>query len=141
MHTFVNRYVQEAKKQAHRTSKDHSSWFLDQIIDGSRNDAEIRDQLLNVLLAGRDTTACCLSWTLYSYVTTSQSRIDKILILINLNHSLVRHPDILEPLRQIGSIILENCSPIRERLKKMPFLAVVTWQGAFLDTLSFMLAC
>lgn len=26
---------------------------------------ELRDQLLNVLLAGRDTTACCLSWTLY----------------------------------------------------------------------------
>ena len=37
----------------------------DQVAMESVSDEDLRDQLVNVLLAGRDTTACCLSWTLY----------------------------------------------------------------------------
>jgi cytochrome P450 len=64
VHRFVERYIQQSKQQTRNTARDQSSWFLDQLVEGSQTDAEIRDQLLNVLLAGRDTTACCLSWTL-----------------------------------------------------------------------------
>jgi cytochrome P450 len=38
--------------------------FFDAIAESSKDRAALRSQLLNVLLAGRDTTACLLSWTL-----------------------------------------------------------------------------
>ena len=38
--------------------------FIDALIARTRDPKIIRDQLVNVLLAGRDTTACLLSWTL-----------------------------------------------------------------------------
>ena len=38
--------------------------IIDRISAESTSAAELRDQLLNVLLAGRDTAACCLSWAL-----------------------------------------------------------------------------
>ena len=34
--------------------------FIDQIAQEAESQKMIRDQLLNILLAGRDTTACCL---------------------------------------------------------------------------------
>ena len=34
----------------------------------------VRDQLVHVLLAGRDTTACLLSWTLYVYIYSHNPR-------------------------------------------------------------------
>lgn len=38
--------------------------FIDALISETRDPKALRDQCLNVLLAGRDTTACCLSWAL-----------------------------------------------------------------------------
>lgn len=38
--------------------------FLDALIAETEDPKVIRDQLVNILLAGRDTTACLLSWTL-----------------------------------------------------------------------------
>ncbi|KAL4752594.1 hypothetical protein BDW72DRAFT_211555 [Aspergillus terricola var. indicus] len=38
--------------------------FIDALIEETRNPKVLRDQCLNILLAGRDTTACCLTWTL-----------------------------------------------------------------------------
>jgi len=38
--------------------------FVDALVQQTRDPEVIRDQCLNVLLAGRDTTGCCLQWTL-----------------------------------------------------------------------------
>ena len=38
--------------------------FITELFDNLQNPDLVRDQLINVLLAGRDTTACSLSWTL-----------------------------------------------------------------------------
>lgn len=38
--------------------------FIDELVQQTRDPEVIRDQCLNVLLAGRDTTGCCLTWTL-----------------------------------------------------------------------------
>lgn len=38
--------------------------FLDALIEETKDPIVLRSQLLNVLLAGRDTTACTLSWTM-----------------------------------------------------------------------------
>lgn len=70
VHQFVEDYIQKeglADKisDGKELSNDRASWFIEQVASESRTTSMLRDQLLNVLLAGRDTTACCLSWTLY----------------------------------------------------------------------------
>ncbi|KAH0553027.1 hypothetical protein GP486_006778 [Trichoglossum hirsutum] len=62
VHCFVKRYIQERNLQ-HETKESYG--FINQVAEESVGDKDLRDQLLNVLLAGRDTTACCLSWTLH----------------------------------------------------------------------------
>ena len=42
-----------------------SDSFLDQSAQDSGGPAMLHDQPLNILLAGRDFTACCISWTMY----------------------------------------------------------------------------
>jgi cytochrome P450 len=54
--------------------------FLEELLAQTRDPAELRSQLLNILLAGRDTTAGLLGWTFYM---------------------LVRHPYIYAKLRAI----------------------------------------
>lgn len=65
VHQFIDAYIQERgvniKKDANQES---SESFVDQLAPESGSHDVLRDQLLNILLAGRDTTACCLSWTL-----------------------------------------------------------------------------
>jgi len=66
VHRFIDEAVQEALSVEHQDCKlgnVHS--FLDALIQETRDPRILRDQLLNVMLAGRDTTACCLTWTLY----------------------------------------------------------------------------
>lgn len=70
VHRFIDEAVQEVLSVEHRHQKPedvHS--FLDAIIQETRDPRVLRDQLLNIMLAGRDTTACCLTWTLYVIVT------------------------------------------------------------------------
>jgi len=66
VHRFIDEAVQEALSVEYQDGKAadvHS--FLDALIQETRDPRFLRDQLLNVMLAGRDTTACCLTWTLY----------------------------------------------------------------------------
>lgn len=65
VHEFIDEAVQEALSAEYQKDKAadvHS--FLDALIQQTRDPKVLRDQLLNVMLAGRDTTACCLTWTL-----------------------------------------------------------------------------
>lgn len=70
VHCFVDKIVADAlNKQGDENSseveKENENYlFLDALIARTRDPKIIRDQLINVLLAGRDTTACLLSWTL-----------------------------------------------------------------------------
>jgi len=64
VHAFVERYISDRQSDIARGDKDGPTWFMDQVLEESSDKNAARDQLLNVLLAGRDTTACCLSWTL-----------------------------------------------------------------------------
>jgi cytochrome P450 len=65
VHRFVERYIRERNLQNEKNASEESYGFIDQVAKESVSNEDLRDQLLNVLLAGRDTTACCLSWTLY----------------------------------------------------------------------------
>ena len=68
VHEFVDEIVAAALKDSDSwpSSQDTSERyvFLRALISETRDPRVLRDQLVNVLLAGRDTTACLLSWTL-----------------------------------------------------------------------------
>ncbi|CZR56279.1 probable cytochrome P450 alkane hydroxylase [Phialocephala subalpina] len=106
VHRFVERYIRERNLQNEKTPFGEESYgFIDQVAKESVSNEDLRDQLLNVLLAGRDTTACCLSWTF---------------------RLLVRHHHIMDRLRrEISSVMGESEHPSREQIRRMPFLACV----------------
>ncbi|KAG8983276.1 hypothetical protein FRB90_006154, partial [Tulasnella sp. 427] len=76
--------------------------FLDHLADSTDDVDLIKDQLLNILLAARDTTAQLLSWTVYA---------------------LALHPDIMSRLRQeVLSAYGESGVPTFENLKSLKYL-------------------
>ena len=114
-HRFVDQAVERALDAADTpqprndgTEARERYVFIDALIQETRNKKELRDQCLNVLLAGRDTTACCLTWTL---------------------RLLARHPQVLNKLRaEVESVIglgKGASLPGREDLKKMRYLDCV----------------
>lgn len=68
VHKFVDRIADqglEALDKADQQKPDRYLFLGALAQDPHLNRTAIRDQLLNILLAGRDTTACLLSWTMY----------------------------------------------------------------------------
>lgn len=67
-HDFVDTAVKKAldfsTTPEAKSSKTDSYVFIDALIRESSDPKVLRDQCLNILLAGRDTTACCLTWAL-----------------------------------------------------------------------------
>ncbi|KAM3065257.1 hypothetical protein ACMFMG_004357 [Clarireedia jacksonii] len=80
VHNFTDEILEKAKesKDIRDTVRDNSYVFLDKISKEIPDRERLRFQILNILIAGRDTTACLLSWCLYL---------------------LVRHPEVLRKLR------------------------------------------
>lgn len=67
---FMNPFIEETLAMtpddlAKISSSDRDATFLHNLAMFSRDRQVIRDQIMAVLLAGRDTTASTLSWTLY----------------------------------------------------------------------------
>ena len=82
-----------------------SETFLHQLARATRDRKVIRDQLVAILLAGRDTTACTLSWVFYE---------------------LARHPEAQAKLRKeiAGRLGTERRRPNYTDIKEMKYL---TW--------------
>lgn len=67
---FVSTFIDQAlalspKELEEKTSHDQGYTFLHAIAGYTRDRDVLRDQLVSVLLAGRDTTACTLTWAIY----------------------------------------------------------------------------
>ena len=93
--SFVDQYVQDSGTCG-------SSSFVEQLKEEySSNPIAIRDQLINILLAGRDSTACCLSWTIWL---------------------LVRHPSALHRLQNDIESTIGKTHPTRADIRKIPYL-------------------
>ncbi|KAI8632582.1 glycoside hydrolase family 20 protein [Xylariaceae sp. FL1651] len=90
---------------ATKTKSDQEYTFLHELASFTRDRKVIRDQLVAVLLAGRDTTAATLSWTLYE---------------------LGRHPEVVRRLRdEIARTVGPSRTPTYEDLKNMKYLQYV----------------
>lgn len=67
VHDFVDKFVHRALQSAQNgkpADEEKANYvFLDALVAATRDPIELRSQLLNILLAGRDTTASLLSWT------------------------------------------------------------------------------
>lgn len=81
---FITHYVNLAlekgssEKKTEQGRQSERYVFLEELAQRTRDPTELRAQLLNILLAGRDTTASLMSWFF---------------------HELLRHPDVFDKLR------------------------------------------
>ncbi|TAQ89228.1 hypothetical protein B7494_g2433 [Chlorociboria aeruginascens] len=107
INSFVSTFIDDALRLSptelsSKSKSEEGYTFLHALASFTRDRKILRDQLVAVLLAGRDTTACTLSWTFYE---------------------LARHPEIVEKLRQeiIERVGLDR-QPSYEDLKGMKFL-------------------
>lgn len=66
VHDHVDRIIERATTgtASDAESKDGRYVFLEKLLDETQDKKAVRDQLVNILIAGRDTTACLLSWAL-----------------------------------------------------------------------------
>lgn len=107
MDAFINIYVQQAlrlsqKELESKTKSDMDYTFLHELASYTRDPKVLRDQLVAVLLAGRDTTAATLSWAIYE---------------------LGRHPDVVARLRaEILRVVGPDRTPTYADLKGMKYL-------------------
>lgn len=106
---FVSPYIVDTlrlspEELATKTKSEEGYTFLHALAGYTRDRKMLRDQLVAVLLAGRDTTASTMSWTFYE---------------------LAKQPRIVEKLRQeiIDQVGLHE-APTYEHLKNMKYLQV-----------------
>ncbi|KAH8675562.1 putative cytochrome 52A4 [Xylariales sp. PMI_506] len=107
---LCNTYIERAlllspEELASKTKSDQGYTFLHELASFTRDRTVLRDQLVAVLLAGRDTTAATLSWTIYE---------------------LSRHPECVRKLREeiIDQVGLDR-TPTYQDLKNMKYLQSV----------------
>lgn len=109
LNRFVEPYIEEAlmlspEELEKRTKFDEGYTFLHALASYTKDRTVLRDQLVAVLLAGRDTTACTLSWLFYELSTK---------------------PEMVKKLRtEILNCVGPTKSPTYENLKSMKYLQV-----------------
>lgn len=109
-HDFVDQYVDEAVLYRQRmedlerkgvTGHEDKYMFLHELAKNTKDKKRLRDELLNVLLAGRDTTASLLS---------------------NMWLVIARRPDIFAKLKQEVNDTLDGRLPTYQELRNMKYL-------------------
>ncbi|KAH6648933.1 cytochrome P450 alkane hydroxylase [Truncatella angustata] len=107
MENFIAPFVEKAlllrdDELENMSKSDNNFTFLHALISHTRNPTVIRDQIMSVLLAGRDTTAATMSWCLYE---------------------LARNPKVYTKIREE---VIASCgtsrAPNYEELKNMRYL-------------------
>lgn len=107
LNTFVGRYIDQALRLSQEelekvTKSDEGYTFLHALASYTRDRQVLRDQIVAVLLAGRDTTANTLSWLFYE---------------------LSKHPAVVHKLREeIASFVGFDREPTYTDLKSMRYL-------------------
>ena len=105
---YATHFVQRALKDMEKNGEEAASGRHPFIIDLYRELQDpmvVRDQLVNVLIAGRDTTACLMSWAFFL---------------------LVRHPETLAKLRlEIKTVTGGSPALTRAKMSKIKYLRCV----------------
>jgi cytochrome P450 len=103
---FIEKALRLSPEELEKTAKSDTNYsFLYALAGFTRDRQVLRDQLIAVLLAGRDTTAATLSWTFFE---------------------LSRHPEVVTRLRQeVLDTIGPDRKPTYDDLKSMKYLQYV----------------
>ena len=104
LNNFISPFVERAISMSKSASNedDEGKDFTHSLSRFTQDRKVLRDQLVSTLLAGRDTTACALSWLFYE---------------------LAYHPDVFSRLREeILSTVGKHGQPTYEDLKGMKYL-------------------
>lgn len=105
LNNFISPFVERAISMSKSESKDDEDSeknFTHSLSMFTRDRKVLRDQLVSTLLAGRDTTACALSWLFYE---------------------LAYHPNIFSRLREeVLNTLGKHKIPTYEDLKGMKYL-------------------
>ncbi|KAL2037979.1 hypothetical protein N7G274_009198 [Stereocaulon virgatum] len=102
--SYTEQFVRDALQQKHdRIKSPDEHTFINDLYSEYNHDVRlVRDQVINVLIAGRDTTAATMSYAF---------------------RLLVRHPDVLKKLRiEVESIIGRDEDITRAYIQRMPYL-------------------
>jgi cytochrome P450 len=127
VHDFADAILDRTLDQGGSTGKERDSryTFLDAVAESTPDRKALRHQMINILVAGRDTTACLLSWTLSVASFQRNASVEVSTNLVN-SRLLVRHPDVLKKLREEVSSVVGNASDFdRDDLHKMEYLTMV----------------
>ncbi|KAL9601248.1 MAG: hypothetical protein Q9219_002653 [cf. Caloplaca sp. 3 TL-2023] len=113
---YAGHFVNEALRSRNSIdgqSKSESQALILDLYQELQNPDLVRDQLVHVLIAGRDTTACLMSW---AFAETHQTT----------SFLLVRHPHALKRLKQeINTVLPHGDRLTRPSLQKMSYLRCV----------------
>ncbi|KAJ5916145.1 hypothetical protein N7504_000160 [Penicillium tannophilum] len=101
---YVNYALTDMKENGEKAAAQRHPFILD-LFRELQDPKLVRNQLMNILLAGRDTTACLMSWACYQ---------------------LVRHPAVLKRLREeVISFTQDDVKLTRAHIAKMKYLKCV----------------
>lgn len=108
LNDFAEPFVLKAVSRNNKEKPDHGN-FTDALSEVTSDRKVLRDQLVNTLLAGRDTTAATLSWLFYE---------------------LAYHPEVYSKLRkEVLDILGADGKPTYENLKSMKYLQYCLNEG------------
>ncbi|KAG9731232.1 cytochrome P450, partial [Aureobasidium melanogenum] len=115
VHNFADYYVDKAIK-AHASEKRRPSLmrkfvFLEELAAHTQDPVELRTQLLNILIAGRDTTACLLSWMLLLLAKNPD-------VFEKLRETVIRDFGSYENPRDITFVSLKDCQYLQHCLNE-----------------------
>ncbi|CAJ2500090.1 Uu.00g029430.m01.CDS01 [Anthostomella pinea] len=124
IHRFADEIIeQNLQKEKATDESDMRYVFLKHVDEQSDDRAALRGQIINILTAGRDTTACALSWTLYGLLAPFVS-LDVEEANWTRSFHLVRHPSVMAKLQaEIAELPSGVDGPItRTDLKNLKYL-------------------
>jgi cytochrome P450 len=108
LNDFIEPFVQRAVSYANENEKQSRGTFTEALAEFTNDKTVLRDQLVNTLLAGRDTTAATLSWLFYE---------------------LAYHPDVYNKLRMEVINTVGNAKPTYDDLRSMKYLRCCLNEG------------